>query len=81
MDQQPAVDEQDEELAFFLDGGSAAEGAFDTLPRDQVTVEWVPVEDLERVALVHALRTRLLAIEPSLLVEGMPPGRSEGRGE
>ncbi|MFT2018439.1 hypothetical protein ACMA1D_21750 [Streptomyces sp. 796.1] len=81
VDQQPAIEgEQDEELAFILDGGSAPEDAFASLPRDEVDVEWSAVENLERVALVHALRTRLLAVEPALLVEGMPvpgPGRDK----
>ncbi|MFT2017772.1 hypothetical protein ACMA1D_18310 [Streptomyces sp. 796.1] len=73
VDQQPAIaGQQDEELAFVFDGGSAAEDAFADLPRDQVEVEWSAVENLERVALVHALRTRLLAVEPPVLVEGMP---------
>ncbi|MFT2018036.1 hypothetical protein ACMA1D_19665 [Streptomyces sp. 796.1] len=84
VDQQPAIDgEQDEEIAFVFDGGSAAEDAFADLPRDQVEVEWSAVENLERVALVHALRTRLLAVEPPVLVEGMPlpePGRGKGDG-
>ncbi|MER0245102.1 hypothetical protein AAHZ94_24530 [Streptomyces sp. HSW2009] len=78
VDQQPAIgSEQDEELAFILDGGTVAEDAFAGLPRGQVEIEWSAIEDLERVALVHALRTRLLGVEPPLLVEGMPKG--EGR--
>ncbi|MER0244769.1 hypothetical protein AAHZ94_22815 [Streptomyces sp. HSW2009] len=73
VDQQPAIDgEQDEEIAFVFDGGSAAEDAFADLPRDELHLEWSAVEDLERIALVHALRTRLLAVEPPVLVEGMP---------
>ncbi|MFT2015575.1 hypothetical protein ACMA1D_06950 [Streptomyces sp. 796.1] len=73
VDQQPAIDGgPDEELAFVVDGGAAEENAFQGLPRHEVDIEWSAVEDLERVALVHALRTRLLAVETPLLVEGMP---------
>ncbi|MFE6776875.1 hypothetical protein [Streptomyces sp. NPDC057702] len=72
VDQQPAGDGQAEELALFVDGGRVDEDTFATPPRGRYGLTWTPVEDLGRVALVHALRTRLLTVEPPLLVAGMP---------
>ncbi|MBC3993013.1 hypothetical protein H8N00_29905 [Streptomyces sp. AC563] len=73
VDQQPATDAgQPEELAIFVDGGCAKEDTFTAPACDRHGVVWTPVEDLGRVALVHALRTQLLAVEPAMLVEGMP---------
>lgn len=73
VDQQPATAAgQTEELALFVDGGRVAADAFAAPPCARHGLTWTPVEDLGRVALVHALRTRLLAVEPAVLVEGMP---------
>lgn len=75
VDQQPATAGQAEELAIIVDGGCVAEDAFAPAPCGRHGLVWVPVDELNRVALVHALRTSLLAVEPAVLVEGMPvPG-------
>lgn len=72
VDQHPADAHHAEELAIIMDGGCVDEDTFDASTCDRHGLAWTTVAELDRTAFLYALRTRLLAVDPTALLEGTP---------